>query len=725
MDMQTEGKADMQAAQTAQVAFYLTGQQQADTTETGLNAISGLVPALFGGYRDLTALRYDFPLLLLSSRNDRPRVISLTAAVDAALAGFAGKPEADRVRHHAWLVEQAVRRLLAEGASGTLRSLMIKAAGRLDTMNDRDMADSIRRLGAVLPVDGELLDCDTAMPGRLVDHLWQVAQQRRLAGTGADIVRLLQKISDILDAAQNRSEGARTPDALRAAVGAVHTQVFDFTAFSRVLARAKHGAPLPPARWQRLRWLLSVLQSQRFFQLPGAARASDIAPVYDQVFTSCVAARDAWAERQPKAIELAKAMAMAELEITGEYDDDRHDALFAGFGCHGLDPADAARFPAFLVRINATQLTPTESVLATGMLDAGLPMKLIVQGDDILAPSSLGDGKCGLGLAQRQLVSTALGLQTVFVQQVAAAHLYQGRDKLLDGLCAPGPALVSVFAGSYLASAAATEVRAFPTIVYDPGAGPTQADRFSLDANPQPERDWPLHQLAYQDAACQSVTETVAFSLIDLLACDSRYTSDFARVEPAAWNENMVPATDAMANATGETRVPYILMRDGNDHLHKVVVSERILRDARRCLEMWKGLRECGGIQNSHAERAVARARAEWEQDAEQLHPADQPEAVVTVDAEPAAGEQARSPDEAYIETPRCSTCEECVHINNKMFMYNKDKQAYIADITAGTYRQLVEAAESCQVSIIHPGKPRNPNEPDLVELIARAAPFN
>jgi hypothetical protein len=58
------------------------------------------------------------------------------------------------------------------------------------------------------------------------------------------------------------------------------------------------------------------------------------------------------------------------------------------------------------------------------------------------------------------------------------------------------------------------------------------------------------------------------------------------------------------------------------------------------------------------------------------------------------------------------------------MFAYDANKQAYIADLSAGTYRELVEAAESCQVSIIHPGKPRNPNEPQLEELLARAEPF-
>jgi ferredoxin len=99
------------------------------------------------------------------------------------------------------------------------------------------------------------------------------------------------------------------------------------------------------------------------------------------------------------------------------------------------------------------------------------------------------------------------------------------------------------------------------------------------------------------------------------------------------------------------------------------------------------------------------------------------PAAAAPVAAAPAAA-PAPSSDEPYIETPRCTTCNECTTINNKMFAYDGNKQAYIADLGAGTYRQLVEAAESCQVSIIHPGKPKNPNEEGLAELLERAAPF-
>ena len=86
--------------------------------------------------------------------------------------------------------------------------------------------------------------------------------------------------------------------------------------------------------------------------------------------------------------------------------------------------------------------------------------------------------------------------------------------------------------------------------------------------------------------------------------------------------------------------------------------------------------------------------------------------------------EPEHSPDEAWIETIRCSSCNECTQINDKMFAYNDNQQAYIKDLKAGTFRQLVEAAESCQLSIIHPGKPWDPKEPGLEELVQRAQPF-
>jgi pyruvate-ferredoxin/flavodoxin oxidoreductase len=81
--------------------------------------------------------------------------------------------------------------------------------------------------------------------------------------------------------------------------------------------------------------------------------------------------------------------------------------------------------------------------------------------------------------------------------------------------------------------------------------------------------------------------------------------------------------------------------------------------------------------------------------------------------------------NEAWIETIRCTSCDECTAINNKLFAYNEEGQAYIADAGAGTFRQLVEAAEKCAPAIIHPGDPLNPDEKGLEQLVKRAEPFN
>jgi pyruvate-ferredoxin/flavodoxin oxidoreductase len=80
---------------------------------------------------------------------------------------------------------------------------------------------------------------------------------------------------------------------------------------------------------------------------------------------------------------------------------------------------------------------------------------------------------------------------------------------------------------------------------------------------------------------------------------------------------------------------------------------------------------------------------------------------------------------EPYIDTIRCTSCDECTGINNKMFAYNEDGLAYIADPRAGTFKQLVMAAEACAPEIIHPGDPLNPDEKGLDKLIKRAERFN
>ncbi|MDE2630115.1 MAG: hypothetical protein KGM97_03900, partial [Alphaproteobacteria bacterium] len=443
---------------------------------------------------------------------------------------------------------------------------------------------------------------------------------------------------------------------------------------------------------------------------------------------------------------LVKAITVAELEIDGQYVESKHDALFEQFGANGLGQQDLARFPDYLVCVNAGQLQAVEQARLMEILSSSFPIKVLFQIDDILEAAPTGGSNLDTGVRTRQIANMAIGLNTVYVLQSSSSNLFRFRERVLRGLAYRGPALFSVFSGAsakasglppYLMAAAAMESRAFPAFSYDPSAGADWASRFFLEANSQPDLDWPVQSFAYENEEHQRVSEDIAFTLVDFIAGDRRYAAHFASVPRAKWNGSLIPVDESLTRERKSLpdKVPSLLMVDEGNVLHKVIVDEKLIGEARRCREMWHSLQELGGIHNSHAEKLLARERSAWEERMRQEVEAHAAQAAVVsaASAAPAAPEAAsppveqepeRSADEAYIETPRCSTCDECTQVNKKMFAYDKNKQAYIADINAGTYAQLVEAAENCQVAVIHPGKPRNPNEPGLEELLKRAEPF-
>jgi hypothetical protein len=402
-----------------------------------------------------------------------------------------------------------------------------------------------------------------------------------------------------------------------------------------------------------------------------------------------------------------------------------------------------SRFPDLLVCIDGTTLDADEQRKLMEILAGELPIKVLYRVDDLLAaPEAKGTSP---GLRCRQIAHMAMGLNQVYVLHAAASHLVARGARIDDAMRFAGPALFCVYTGAsgatagtstYLAAAAAMESRAFPAFVYDPAGGADWASRFHLDGNPQVELDWPVHRFEYEDARHQRVSVDLAFTFADFAAADPRFAAELARLPAAADESDLVAVDEILLRGSGPLadRVPFLRMIDERDRLHAVVVDQRLLRKARGCREMWHSLQELGGVHNSHAARLLERERAAWEDAhaaaaaaapvaAAVVAAADAP-ATMTPPAPVAAEDAAPSRDDAYIETVRCSTCNECTQINPKMFAYDANRQAYIADLKAGTYAQLVEAAESCQVSVIHPGKPLDPNEPGIAGLLERAEAF-
>jgi ferredoxin len=725
---------DMQAKHQDQLIFHLTGR----TAGAGLAPIAGmdLRPALLAPYRDLHALRHDFPLVLLERREGAEFAQTLSSLVDAVLKDVAPRGiEGERLRRHALQLEHEIRRAVSEGATGTLGELWEAAAARLGAREGETLEKVLTHAGGALRSDGEVVGCNHDLPARLITHAWQAAHRAKARRFHAELSRLVLKLSDVLRAAHSHSQAGRQPQSLRAAFGAPHREQFDFDALSRIVGKGVPREELPPARHARLVRTLGVLESQRFFA--PADQAERAGEAYGFVFGSCAAAAEAFRARLAELAELVKALEIGELEAQGRYIESEHDLFFAAFDEHALTADDLARFPDYLVCIPPDRNDAPENANLMEMLSSGLPVKVLVQTSNLLEDASIGTGRFAFGVRSARLATTAMGLGGMFVLQSPSSDLFALRGRIHRGLSCAGPALFSVFAGAahpagrlppYLTAAAAMQSRAFPVFTYDAAAGSNWATRFSFEHNPQPEDDWSVQTLEYADTALQRTNERCAFTFADFVLCDARYASHFALVPRERWTAAMLPVADwlALDDRDAAQRVPYLLAVDAEDALQRVVVDARLMQATRRCLLLWRRLQEHAGVHDSHAERLLAREKAAWVA-ARPAAAAAEPVVPVVAAAEAApaaAAAPAHSRDEAWIETERCPSCNECQLINDRMFTYNDRKQAYIKDITAGTYRQLVEAAESCQVAIIHPGKPRDPNEPGLEELLARAEPF-
>ncbi len=334
----------------------------------------------------------------------------------------------------------------------------------------------------------------------------------------------------------------------------------------------------------------------------------------------------------------------------------------------------------------------------------------------------------------------------------------------------------------WFVASAALESRAHPFILVNPDAGDHAAQRISFGGNPQAENDWPVEKLEYRNADGEVTEMDLAFTFADYALLMPALHGHF-RMVPAGFESGDFIPVDQYLQADDEVRdrlVPIIWAIDDQDVLVRLVVSRALVFACRDRLNYWHTLQELAGIQNFYVEEAIDRIieeqRAAIEAEREQLvkeheeqlenvrseaageamgqlvdvlmgadlssivtggsqlatmpasAPAETEAPAEEVAAEPVAEEEAEeelSFDEPWLDTAMCTTCDDCMGVNKMMFAYNDDKQAIISDPKAGPFADLVNAAEICPAKCIHPGKPLDPNEPGLDELIARAAPFN
>ena len=339
---------------------------------------------------------------------------------------------------------------------------------------------------------------------------------------------------------------------------------------------------------------------------------------------------------------------------------------------------------------------------------------------------------------------------------------------------------------TFLVAGAAVESREFPLFSYDPNRGLEWGSRFLVSANPQPEQEWPIYEL---DVCSEDGTESslsLAFTPADFMVLSADAKNYYLDVPAQFWSEDsLLPLAEYLRLPLKDThdKLPFLWTIDEQRVLHRILPNIMLTEICRERLDAWSFVQDFGGSNNYHAKLAAEQARAEAELETEKKiaelevkHQAELEQVrqqtageamerltAVLMDLDPlsvlpsgkavkAAKPEELTPmksaeqnlaqlvedteedeevadeeisEEAWLETFRCTTCNECTEMSPAVFDYNEDKQAFIKDINAGTYQELVLAAEECPAKCIHPGQPFNPDEAGLEDLIKRAAVFN
>ena len=339
---------------------------------------------------------------------------------------------------------------------------------------------------------------------------------------------------------------------------------------------------------------------------------------------------------------------------------------------------------------------------------------------------------------------------------------------------------------TFLVAGAAVESREFPLFSYDPNRGLEWGSRFLVSANPQAEQEWPIYELPVTSTDGTESSLSLAFTPADFMVLRADAKNFYLDVPAQFWSEDsMLPLAEYLRLPLKDThdKLPFLWTLDEQRVLHRILPNIILTEICRERLDAWSFVQDFGGSNNYHAkvaaeqerteaavetEKKIAELEVKHQAELEQVRQQTAGEAMerltaVLMDLDPlsvlpsgkavkAAKPEELTPmksaeqnlaqlvedteedeevadeeisEEAWLETFRCTTCNECTEMSPAVFDYNEDKQAFIKDINAGTYQELVLAAEECPAKCIHPGQPFNPDEAGLEDLIKRAAVFN
>jgi len=746
-------------------------------------------PALLHPFRDLRSIRHEYPLLIPGpDGRDEAQPLTTRIDNIVNESGLDGDPR-ERLRRHAYQFEAALKDALAGDTIAELQELAARVREQMlanSTMEEPRkvvLNSDLDLIIASLPDHTYVANCSSAIPLRLYRSVGRQYWSLHCEPFRIELEKLVHRLAGILRADAEHKPEARSADHLRNVLGSSGREDLDFDRMSELLDRTPKAETLPAERNARIAGVLETLRKM----LPVYGLASTLDAPFDMQAHSTSVADAVFQVNQREAcmVSFFRAIRIAELELENQYKSEIHDGFFNDFGYTHLSEEERSLCPPVVLNLSQDEVELSDAGELMELLDSNAAIKVVLQLNSLDAgersnspawPTRLAASATSLGSAFvfQGTSSNPDGLRKAF----AAAAAYQG-PALLSVYTSNGDENSTL--PTYLDAASALESRALPTFVFNPSNGTDLAQRMSLEGNPRDDRTWVSDIFSFMNESAEESATELTYSHADFLLADVRWQEDFWVLDHGMSDEAMIPLDEFLALETERRRncVPYIIAVDDKDEIRKVVINYRVLGQVEAVANRWRGLQEAGGIKNSHAESLMAAEQAKLEQQLQtrlaelqaetesQLDtnlgdltreivgriagqlisgasapagfapsptPARPAAAPATVDApveevaeavEEDEDDEPISLDEPYIDTPLCTSCDDCTKMSAHIFAYDGEKQAYIKDADAGSFQELVLAAEKCPVAIIHPGKPKNPNEDNLDEWIARAKPFN
>lgn len=467
-----------------------------------------------------------------------------------------------------------------------------------------------------------------------------------------------------------------------------------------------------------------------------------------------------------KMAEGFKTIRKTELELSGKYDSREHDDFFTYFTWEQFSDEEWLLCPPVVALGGDGAMYDIGFQNLSRMMASGKPIKVIVV--DTQVYSSTGGQACTSGfigqvsdMAQygkvwkgkaeprKEIGLIAMAHRNTYVLQATLANTSQMIEGFIDGLMTKRPALFNLYTtcqpehgvgddlGVHQAKLA-VESRAYPIFKYNPENGVKAEDAFDLGGNPAMDQLWPTYQLKYIENGREKSMD-VAMTFADFAITEGRFRKHFRKVPRDAWNENMMNLSEflELSDEDREGKFPFIWAVDRKQRLSRVLVAKPIVESCEERRDFWIMLRALAGVETEKVEEVDIESKIRAEvvgKIAHGLMKLAEDDGAGIVDL--AMGDtESEAPKEAdtsngdfmapWLETDECTSCDECININSKIFAYNNDKKAYILNADGGPYQDIVKAAEKCTAGVIHPGLPKDRSEKDIEKWIKRGEKFN